>query len=144
MPRAGTEANANVFAAGNAAIVLRSRLKVRVFKENWEKKARVDDMGIILTNGDVDCGRKAAQYQVTPRRFTPSSRLRRQEDGCFWWFHMTTRAGGCSSHKRRDTRLSIVQLSKENSRPLVPQCTHVKWKSKWYIPLQPQVCSSLP
>uniref|UniRef100_A0A674NPS9 NAD(+) kinase n=1 Tax=Takifugu rubripes TaxID=31033 RepID=A0A674NPS9_TAKRU len=49
---------------GNAAIVLRSRLKVRVFKENWEKKARVDDMGIILTNGDVDCGRKVAQYQV--------------------------------------------------------------------------------
>ncbi|TNM86343.1 hypothetical protein fugu_006573 [Takifugu bimaculatus] len=49
---------------GNAAIVLRSRLKVRVFKENREKKARVDDMGIILTNGDVDCGRKVAQYQV--------------------------------------------------------------------------------
>lgn len=51
---------------GNAAIVLRSRLKVRVLKENWDKKARVDDKGIILTNGDIENGRKAVQYQVTP------------------------------------------------------------------------------
>ncbi|XP_068996200.1 NAD kinase isoform X2 [Embiotoca jacksoni] len=49
---------------GNAAIVLRSRLKVRVLKENWEKKARLDDQGIILTNGDVDGGRKSVQHQV--------------------------------------------------------------------------------
>ncbi|TKS77230.1 NAD kinase [Collichthys lucidus] len=49
---------------GNAAIVLRSRLKVRVLKENWEKKARVDEKGIILTNGDIESSRKAMQYQV--------------------------------------------------------------------------------
>lgn len=49
---------------GNAAIVLRSRLKVRVLKENWEKKARVDEKGIILTNGDMESSRKAVQYQV--------------------------------------------------------------------------------
>lgn len=49
---------------GNAAIVLRSRLKVRVLKENWEKKAKVDEKGIILTNGDIENSRKAVQYQV--------------------------------------------------------------------------------
>ena len=49
---------------GNAAIVLRSRLKVKVLKENWEKKARVDEKGIILTNGDIESSRKAVQYQV--------------------------------------------------------------------------------
>ncbi|XP_045912912.1 NAD kinase isoform X1 [Micropterus dolomieu] len=49
---------------GNAAIVLRSRLKVRVLKENREKKARVDEKGIILTNGDIESSRKATQYQV--------------------------------------------------------------------------------
>ncbi|XP_074536957.1 NAD kinase [Halichoeres trimaculatus] len=49
---------------GNAAIVLRSRLKVRVLKESREKKARVDEKGIILTNGDMACGRKPLQYQV--------------------------------------------------------------------------------
>ncbi|KAI3357116.1 hypothetical protein L3Q82_015584, partial [Scortum barcoo] len=48
----------------NAAIVLRSRLKVRVLKENLEKKARVDEKGIILTNGDIDSSRKTMQYQV--------------------------------------------------------------------------------
>lgn len=56
----------NIFVSyiGNAAIVLRSRLKVRVLKENWEKKARVDEKGIILTNGDIENSRKAMQYQV--------------------------------------------------------------------------------
>lgn len=49
---------------GNAAIVLRSRLKVWVVKENKEKKARVDEKGIIMTNGDMACGRKPLQYQV--------------------------------------------------------------------------------
>lgn len=53
-----------VLPVGNAAIVLRSRLKVRVLKENWEKKAKVDEKGIILTNGDIENGRKAVQYQV--------------------------------------------------------------------------------
>ncbi|XP_057681648.1 NAD kinase isoform X2 [Corythoichthys intestinalis] len=41
---------------GNAAIVLRSRLKVRV---NWER-----EKGVILTNGEVDSSHKAANYQV--------------------------------------------------------------------------------
>ncbi|CAF88213.1 unnamed protein product, partial [Tetraodon nigroviridis] len=49
---------------GNAAIVLRSRLKVRVLKENREKKARVDELGAIWTNGDVEGSRRVAQYQV--------------------------------------------------------------------------------
>ncbi|KAJ4934539.1 hypothetical protein JOQ06_007332 [Pogonophryne albipinna] len=49
---------------GNAAIVLRSRLKVRVLKENWEKKARLDEKGIILTNGDTESRWKSVQYQV--------------------------------------------------------------------------------
>ncbi|XP_015235692.1 NAD kinase isoform X1 [Cyprinodon tularosa] len=49
---------------GNAAIVLRSRLQVRVLKENWEKKDSVDEKGIILTNKDVESNRKAVQYQV--------------------------------------------------------------------------------
>lgn len=53
-----------MFIIGNAAIVLRSRLKVRVLKENWEKKARVDEKGIILTNGDIENSRKVVQYQV--------------------------------------------------------------------------------
>ncbi|XP_051913337.1 NAD kinase isoform X1 [Hippocampus zosterae] len=41
---------------GNAAIVLRSRLKVRVHREK--------EKSIILTNGEVDGSRKAANYQV--------------------------------------------------------------------------------
>lgn len=52
--------------SGNAAIVLRSRLKVRVLKENREKRARVDDLGVILTNGDSEGSRKVVQYQVKP------------------------------------------------------------------------------
>ncbi|XP_041860656.1 NAD kinase isoform X1 [Melanotaenia boesemani] len=49
---------------GNAAIVLRSRLKVQVFKENWEKKDSIDEKGIILTNGSTESSCKAMQYQV--------------------------------------------------------------------------------
>ncbi|KAJ8371103.1 hypothetical protein SKAU_G00111310 [Synaphobranchus kaupii] len=49
---------------GNAAIVLRSRLKVRVVKECRERKGGVDDTGLILTNGESETGRKAMQYQV--------------------------------------------------------------------------------
>lgn len=59
--------------AGNAAIVLRSRLKVRVMKANMEKKARVDEKGIILTNGDVESSWKAVQYQVTRVKTTAST-----------------------------------------------------------------------
>lgn len=46
----------SLFVVGNAAIVLRSRLKVRVHREK--------EKGIILTNGEVDNSRKAANYQV--------------------------------------------------------------------------------
>ncbi|KAM4737716.1 NAD kinase isoform 2-T2 [Anableps anableps] len=49
---------------GNAAIVLRSRLQVRVLKENWEKKDTVEEKEIILTNKDVESNHKAMQYQV--------------------------------------------------------------------------------
>ncbi|XP_006642141.2 NAD kinase isoform X1 [Lepisosteus oculatus] len=53
---------------GNAAIVLRSRLKVWVVKEHGEKRtsvqAGVDTKGLILTNGDVEATRRAVQYQV--------------------------------------------------------------------------------
>ncbi|XP_049610908.1 NAD kinase isoform X1 [Syngnathus scovelli] len=41
---------------GNAAIVLRSRLKVRVHRDR--------EKGVILTNGEMDVGRKATNYQV--------------------------------------------------------------------------------
>ncbi|XP_012780054.2 NAD kinase isoform X3 [Maylandia zebra] len=58
------QSQVNQIIEGNAAIVLRSRLKVRVLKENWEKKSRVDEKGIILTNGDIESSRKAMQYQV--------------------------------------------------------------------------------
>ncbi|AWP09349.1 putative NAD kinase [Scophthalmus maximus] len=57
------QSQVNQIIEGNAAIVLRSRLKVRVLKENWEKKARVDEKGI-LTNGDSESSRKSMYYQV--------------------------------------------------------------------------------
>ena len=50
---------------GNAAIILRSRLRVRVHKDNKEKKARVDEKGLIMTNGDSEGNRKAMSYQVS-------------------------------------------------------------------------------
>ncbi|KAG9332800.1 hypothetical protein JZ751_014899 [Albula glossodonta] len=54
---------------GNAAIVLRSRLKVKVVKECKEKKpttiqSGVDEKGLILTNGETETSRRAMQYQV--------------------------------------------------------------------------------
>lgn len=58
--------------SGNAAIVLRSRLKVRVLKENREKRARVDDLGVILTNGDSESSRKVMQYQVSAENPQPA------------------------------------------------------------------------
>ncbi|XP_037628990.1 NAD kinase isoform X2 [Sebastes umbrosus] len=58
------QSQVNQIIEGNAAIVLRSRLKVRVLKENWEKKARVDGKGIILTNGEMESSRKSVQHQV--------------------------------------------------------------------------------
>ncbi|XP_046895212.1 NAD kinase isoform X1 [Hypomesus transpacificus] len=49
---------------GNAAIILRSRLRVRVTKESREKKAREEEKGLIMTNGDNESSCKAMQYQV--------------------------------------------------------------------------------
>ncbi|XP_030639806.1 NAD kinase isoform X2 [Chanos chanos] len=53
---------------GNAAIILRSRLKVRVVKEGREKKGslqgRSEEKSMIISNGDVEPARKTMQYQV--------------------------------------------------------------------------------
>ncbi|XP_030212168.1 NAD kinase isoform X4 [Gadus morhua] len=49
---------------GNVSIVLRSRLRVRVQKDSREKRAKVEENGVILTNGDGEGMHKAAQYQV--------------------------------------------------------------------------------
>jgi len=51
---------------GNVSIVLRSRLQVLVQKDCREKKAKVGENGIILTNGEGEGVHKAAQYQVPP------------------------------------------------------------------------------
>uniref|UniRef100_H3D004 NAD(+) kinase n=1 Tax=Tetraodon nigroviridis TaxID=99883 RepID=H3D004_TETNG len=48
---------------GAPPLAARDRLKVRVLKENREKKARVDELGAIWTNGDVEGSRRVAQYQ---------------------------------------------------------------------------------
>ncbi|XP_061112752.1 NAD kinase isoform X3 [Conger conger] len=49
---------------GNAALVLRSRLKVKVVKECRERKGGVDETGLILTNGEAETTRRTMQYQV--------------------------------------------------------------------------------
>ncbi|XP_028850491.1 NAD kinase isoform X1 [Denticeps clupeoides] len=46
---------------GNAAIILRSRLKVRVVKQCMEKKTH---KGLIVLNGDMESSPKTLQYQV--------------------------------------------------------------------------------
>lgn len=53
---------------GNAAIILRSRLKVKVVKEPREKKKAVQDRGeekgLIVKNGESEISRRTVQYQV--------------------------------------------------------------------------------
>ncbi|XP_078413902.1 NAD kinase-like isoform X4 [Cetorhinus maximus] len=54
---------------GNVAIILRSRLKVKVIKENREKKIGqehvVEENGLIVAKlGENDLGKRAMQYQV--------------------------------------------------------------------------------
>ncbi|KAM6978000.1 NAD kinase [Aplochiton taeniatus] len=49
---------------GNAAIVLRSRLRVWVTKEAREKKVKADENGVIMTNGDTEGSRKATHQVV--------------------------------------------------------------------------------
>lgn len=129
--RASRVALTRGFLAGNAAIVLRSRLKVRVLKENREKKARVDKLGVILTNGDVEGGRKVAQYQV------------RAEE---------PRVGGCEIRRPpfycvspNEATRAVIQLllfRAPGPRAPVPGCAHAH-SFRRYILLQPQV-SLLP
>ncbi|GCC35067.1 hypothetical protein chiPu_0013547 [Chiloscyllium punctatum] len=54
---------------GNVSIILRSRLKVKVMKENWEKRGcpehAVEENGLIVTkHGENELGKRAVQYQV--------------------------------------------------------------------------------
>lgn len=53
---------------GNAAVVLRSRLKVRVVKEPRGKKVAVpngiSENGVLAAGLDVEVGKQAVQYQV--------------------------------------------------------------------------------
>ncbi|XP_023649389.1 NAD kinase isoform X1 [Paramormyrops kingsleyae] len=52
---------------GNSAIVLRSRLRVKVVRGCSEKafaQDAMDEMGLIVTNGDTEVARKTMQYQV--------------------------------------------------------------------------------
>ncbi|KAJ8257608.1 hypothetical protein GJAV_G00187630 [Gymnothorax javanicus] len=49
---------------GNAALVLRSRLKVTVVKESRDRKGGMEENCLILTNGEAETGRKTMQYQV--------------------------------------------------------------------------------
>ncbi|XP_066546769.1 NAD kinase isoform X2 [Amia ocellicauda] len=62
------QSQVNQIIEGNAAIILRSRLKVKVVKEHREKKTSnqggVDEKGLIVTNGDTDTTRNNMQYQV--------------------------------------------------------------------------------
>lgn len=49
---------------GNAAIMLRTRLKVKVVKECREKNGAVDEKSLIITKGDTEPAHKTMQYQV--------------------------------------------------------------------------------
>ncbi|XP_051524753.1 NAD kinase-like isoform X3 [Myxocyprinus asiaticus] len=50
---------------GNAAIILRSRLKVKVVKEcRGKEREAVDEKSLIITNGDTEPNHKTMQYQV--------------------------------------------------------------------------------
>ncbi|MFT7804585.1 NAD kinase-like [Arapaima gigas] len=51
---------------GNAAIILRSRLRVKVSRESKEKKVQnlVDKTGLIITNGESVGSHRTMQYQV--------------------------------------------------------------------------------
>lgn len=103
------------FVAGNAAIVLRSRLKVRVLKENRDKRARVDEQGVILTNGDAESSRKDVQYQVRAENAQLARDVIRKD-------------------------LTRWMFCKGAPRSRVPQCTRVQSRFRWYIPSDPQAC----
>ncbi|KAI7789921.1 NAD kinase [Triplophysa rosa] len=49
---------------GNAAIVLRTRLKVKVVKECREKNGALDEKSLIITKADTEPTRRTKQYQV--------------------------------------------------------------------------------
>lgn len=57
--------------AGNAALVLRSRLKVRVVKEHREKKViqnGIEENGMVPTSLEKEVVKQIMQYQVRARR----------------------------------------------------------------------------
>uniref|UniRef100_A0A8D1UKN3 NAD(+) kinase n=1 Tax=Sus scrofa TaxID=9823 RepID=A0A8D1UKN3_PIG len=66
---------------GNAAIVLRSRLKVRVVKELCGKKLAVpngvSEHGVLATALDAELGKQVMQYQVCPGPSPPAPRAGR-------------------------------------------------------------------
>ncbi|CAM4713672.1 unnamed protein product [Leuciscus chuanchicus] len=57
------QSQVNQVIEGNAAIILRSRLEVKVVKECREK-APVEESSLIITNGDSEPKHKTMQYQV--------------------------------------------------------------------------------
>uniref|UniRef100_A0A8D3DLV3 NAD(+) kinase n=1 Tax=Scophthalmus maximus TaxID=52904 RepID=A0A8D3DLV3_SCOMX len=56
------QSQVNQIIEGNAAIVLRSRLKVRVLKENWEKKARNVNLCVFQVLNEVVLDRGPSSY----------------------------------------------------------------------------------
>lgn len=57
------QSQVNQVIEGNAAIILRSRLEVKVVKECREK-GPAEETGLIITNGDTEPKHKTMQYQV--------------------------------------------------------------------------------
>lgn len=49
---------------GNVAVILRTRLKVKVVKECREKNGVADEKSLIITTGDTESNHKTMQYQV--------------------------------------------------------------------------------
>lgn len=57
--------------AGNAALVLRSRLKVKVVKEHREKTTvqnGIEENGVVSANLEKEVGKQIMQYQVRGRK----------------------------------------------------------------------------
>lgn len=78
---------------GNAAIILRSRLKVKVVKEPREKKKAVQDRGeekgLIVKNGESEISRRTVQYQVCHDEWSNV-----YHEG-FRWFNWDSKALSC-------------------------------------------------
>lgn len=62
---------------GNAALVLRSRLKVKVVKEHREKltvQNGIEENGVVPTNIEKEVGKQIMQYQVSVPKKTRTSK----------------------------------------------------------------------